>query len=104
MRAHLRTHFYTGVMSTPAPVLSFREARDKLGRAVDSFRHDNPEILVFGSHRKPEAAVVPFELVDQLLSRVDDEEIAAIVRERRTMDSEPLADVAARFGVDLDAL
>lgn len=91
-------------MSTPAPVLSFREARDQLGRAVDSFRHDNPEILVFGSHRKPEAAVVPFELVDQLLSRVDDEEIAAIVRERRTMDREPLADVASRFGVDLDAL
>lgn len=87
------------------PVLSFREARDKLGSTVERFRHDeDAEILVFGSHRRPEAAVVPIALVDRLLSRIDDEEIAEIVRERRDMDSEPLADVAARFGVDLEAL
>lgn len=86
-------------------VLSFREARDELGRAVNRFRQDeNADILVFGSHRRAEAAIVPFALVDQLLSRVDDEEIAVLVRERHEMESEPLSEVAARFGVGLDEL
>ncbi|MDQ1176678.1 hypothetical protein [Microbacterium sp. SORGH_AS_0421] len=92
-------------MSSLTSVLSFREARGQLGHALDTYRHGaNPEILVFGSHRKAEAAVVPYALVDRLLSRVDDEEIAAIVRERRAMASEPLSTVAARFGIDLDAV
>ena len=39
-----------------------------------------------------------------LFARIDDEEIAEIVRERRDMASEPLADVASRFGVDLATL
>ncbi|PPF91314.1 hypothetical protein C5C03_00370 [Clavibacter michiganensis] len=91
-------------MTSLTPVLSFREARSQLGNTVDRFRREeNPEIVVFGSHRRAEAAIVPFALVDQLLSRVDDEEIAAIVRERRTMESEPLSDLAARFGIALDA-
>lgn len=105
MRAHLRARLVEWGMAIPNPVLSFREARDQLGHALGTYRGGaEPEILVFGSHRKAEAAVVPYALVDQLLSRVDDEEIAAIVRERRAMDSEPLSDVAARFGVDLSAL
>lgn len=92
-------------MTPPPPVLSFREARGQLGHALETYRAGaEPEILVFGSHRKAEAAVVPYALVDRLLSRVDDEEIAAIVRERRAMESEPLSDVAARFGVDLSVL
>ncbi|PPF12236.1 hypothetical protein [Rathayibacter rathayi] len=92
-------------MISPAPVLSFREARDQLAHALDTYRSGaEPEILIFGSHRKAEAAVVPYALVSQLLSRVDDEEIAAIVCERRARESVPLSDVAARFGVDVDAL
>lgn len=88
-------------MTSRRPVLSYREARDRLAHALDTYRNGaEPEILVFGSHRKPEAAVVPYALLERLLSRVDDEEIAAIVRERRSMESEPLSDVAARFGVD----
>lgn len=92
-------------MTSPSSVLSFREARDQMATAVERFRHDdNAEIVVFGSHRKAEAAIVPFAIVEQLLSRLDDEEIAAIVRERRALQSEPLSEVAARFGVELDAL
>jgi hypothetical protein len=110
MRTHLRTHLYAKTMtsrslptSRAVPVLSFREARDELGRAVGRFREDaNAEILVFGSHRRAEAAIVPIAVVDQLLSRLDDEEIAALVRERWDMESESLSDVAARFGVVLD--
>lgn len=92
-------------MTSLTSVLSFREARDQMATAVDRFRNDDSaDILVFGSHRKAEAAIVPFAIVDQLLSRLDDEEIAAIVRERRTMESEPLSDVATRFGIDLATL
>lgn len=38
------------------------------------------------------------------LAALEDQEIAAILHERRNMDAEPLRDVAARFGVDLNAL
>lgn len=93
------------MFSLPTPVRSFREARVELGRTVERFRQDeNAEILVFGSHRRAEAAIVPYALIDQLLSRVDDEEIAMLVHERRSLESEPLSAVAARFGVELDQL
>ncbi|MCJ1683683.1 hypothetical protein MT350_11010 [Rathayibacter sp. VKM Ac-2928] len=38
----------------------------------------------------------------RLLSRLDDEEIATVMGQRGGMESEPLSDVAARFGVVLD--
>ncbi len=41
---------------------------------------------------------------DQLLARLDDAEVAQLVRERRDLPEESLADVARRFGIDLDSL
>lgn len=41
---------------------------------------------------------------DATLVALEDQEIAAILHERRNTDTEPLTDVAARFGVDLNAL
>jgi hypothetical protein len=38
------------------------------------------------------------------ISRTDDDEIAAIVQSRDALESEPLSDVATRFGVDLKML
>lgn len=38
------------------------------------------------------------------ISRTEDDEIAAIVQSRDALESEPLSDVAARFGVDLSML
>lgn len=91
--------------ATRPAVLSFREARSELGHTLDRFREGtDAEIVYFGSHRRAEAAIVSIEVVDQLISRLDDAEIAAIVRERRDMAEVPLSDVAARFGVDLDKL
>ena len=46
-------------------------------------------------------------LADRLAAdrdRADDAEIARIVRERRSLDEVPLADVAERFGVDLNEI
>lgn len=93
-------------MSVTAPVvLSYREARDELAHIRDRFRDEaDASIVYFGAHRRPEAAIVPISVVEQLLTRLDDAEIAEIVRERRAMDEEPLADVAARFGIDLNSL
>lgn len=91
--------------ATRPAVLSFREARNELGHTLDRFREGaDAEIVYFGSHRRAEAAIVSIEVVDQLISRLDDAEIAEIVRERRDMAEVPLSDVAARFGVDLDKL
>lgn len=38
------------------------------------------------------------------ISHTEDNEIAAIVQSRDALESEPLSDVAARFGVDLNLL
>lgn len=38
------------------------------------------------------------------ISRTEDSEITAIVQSRDAIESEPLSDVAARFGVDLNML
>lgn len=90
---------------TRPAVLSFREARDELGHTLDRFREGGvADIVYFGSHRRAEAAIVSIDVVEQLISRLDDAEIAEIVRERRDMTEVPLSDVAARFGVDLDSL
>lgn len=93
------------MVATSRAVLSYREARVELANIRDRFLEEaDAPIVYFGAHRRPEAAIVPIAVVEQLLSRLDDAEIAELVRERRSMDEEPLADVAARFGVDLDAL
>jgi len=61
--------------------------------------------IVFGAHRKPEAVMIPFELYASLLPLIEDLEIAQIVRERTAAGpATPLADTAAKLGIDLDAL
>lgn len=52
-------------------------------------------------------APIPFTLVDAWLAdlRREDEEIAAIVRERTALgESTPLSELAEKFGIDLDAV
>lgn len=41
-------------------------------------------------------------VVEDLIETIDDREVESIVRERADMREAPLADVADRFGVDLD--
>ncbi|MCU1350903.1 MAG: hypothetical protein JWM05_112, partial [Acidimicrobiales bacterium] len=62
-------------------------------------------IVIFGNRRVPEAAVVPYELVELLDPIIEDLVIAARVRERLAADEGErfsLEDVAAEFGIDLD--
>lgn len=89
-------------------VLPSRELRSELPKALARFRHEGltAQPVVFGAHRKPEAVVIPFELYASLLPVIEDLEIAALVRERVAEEGPdiPLADVAARFGIDIAAL
>ncbi len=84
-------------MATPA---------NALPDALRRFRAEGlkAEPVVFGSHRKPEAVVIPFELYAQLLPVIEDLEIAQLVRERAASgESVPLANVAAAVGLDPDS-
>lgn len=85
------------------PVLPSNEARTELPKALKRFRAEGAlaEPMLFGSHRRPEAAVIPFELYSQLLPVIEDLEIAQLVRARHAAGpSTPLADIAAELGLD----
>lgn len=45
------------------------EAREELSRALARFRREGAaaEPVIFGSHRKPEAVVIPFELYEVVM-------------------------------------
>lgn len=84
-------------------VLPSGDARTALPEALRRFRAEGvaADPVVFGSHRKPEAVVIPFELYAQMLPVIEDLEIAHLVRERAAAgESVPLADVAAAAGLD----
>lgn len=88
-------------------VLPSRELRTELPKVLDRFRHEGlaSQPVVFGAHRKPEAVVIPFELYASLLPLIEDLEIAQIVRERTAAGpATPLAETAAKLGIDLGAL
>lgn len=90
-------------ISPLTPVLPSGDARTALPEALRRFRAEgvSAEPVVFGSHRRPEAAVIPFELYAQLLPVIEDLQIAQLVRERAAAgESVPLADVASAVGLD----
>ncbi len=55
-------------------VLTTSAARSQLTSIVADFRRDGPdaEPVVFGSHRKAEAAVIPIAMLEKLLPLVED--------------------------------
>lgn len=94
-------------MATSFSVLPSREIRTELPKALERFRVEGiaSQPIVFGAHRKPEAVVIPFALYVSLLPLIEDLEIAQIVRERTAAGpATPLAETAAKLGIDLDAL
>lgn len=83
-------------------VLPSREARTEIPKALRRFRAEGAtaEPIVFGSHRRPEAVVIPFELYESLLPAIEELEIAHIVRERRGQQARPLSEFAAELGLE----
>jgi hypothetical protein len=85
------------------------DARKHLTGHVARFRAEglDAEPVVFGDHRQPEAALLPFETFQLLLDVAEDLAIGQHIRERETSDTgnrTSLAEAAAEFGIDLDEL
>lgn len=83
-------------------VLPSREARTEIPKALRRFRAEGAtaEPVVFGSHRRAEAVVIPFELYTSLLPAIEEIKIAQMVRERRAEQARPLSEFAAELGLD----
>lgn len=84
------------------PFLTVRpvsEAREELSRALARFRREGASAapVIFGSHRKPEAVVIPFEAYAEVLA----------VRQRMQAAAEARASVRAElpgeFSAEFDA-
>ncbi len=85
------------------------DTRKHLTGHVARFRAQglDAEPVVFGDHRQPEAALLPFETFRLLLDVAEDIAIAQRIREREasdTGDRTSLTEAAAEFGIDLDEL
>jgi PHD/YefM family antitoxin component YafN of YafNO toxin-antitoxin module len=87
-----------------APILPSREARIEIPKALRRFREEgaSADPVIFGSHRRPEAVVIPFELYASLLPAIEELEIANLVRERSTEAARPLSELADELGLDAD--
>jgi len=85
-----------------APILPSREARSEIPKALARFRVEGAtaDPVIFGSHRRPEAVVIPFELYTSLLPAIEELEIANLVRERSAEASRPLSDLAGELGLN----
>jgi hypothetical protein len=91
----------------PREVLPTSEARSALSSITAGFRKRGASsaIVIFGNHRRPEAAVIPYELVELLDPIIEDLVIAQRVRDRLAADDGTrftLEEVAESVGVDLD--
>ncbi len=85
-----------------APILPSREARTEIPKALRRFREEGAAAVpvIFGSHRRPEAVVIPFELYTSLLPAIEELEIAELVRERSAEPARPLSELATELGLD----
>ena len=65
-------------------VRTSREAREEIGATLARFQSEGAtaEPLVFGPHRNPQAAVIPFELYERLESILEDLELAETLASR----------------------
>ena len=94
-------------MTTVMPILDVvptSEARIGLSATLERFRRDGvtAEPLVFGSHRRPEAVVIPFALFRDLYDAIDDLRLAQLLRERIADDTPriSLEDAVEQLGFD----
>ncbi len=88
-------------------VLPTSDARRLLTSITAEFRERGTAAgpVIYGNHRKAEAAIVPYELVELLDPIIEDLVVAARVRERLDADDGirySLDEVASRLGISLD--
>ncbi|GEM_PF-137659 len=82
------------------PIHPVAEAQIELSRAIERFRRDGAlaEPVMFGSHRTPEAVVIPFALYEQLV-----EAHAARRRAAAAASASVLAELPGAFDAEDDA-
>lgn len=92
-------------MATVTPhVQTSANARKELASTLERFRKDgiHAKPLVFGAYRKPEAAVIPYELYERIATIIEDRQIAELVLKRSAEGpSKPMGDLFAEFDVEL---
>lgn len=96
-------------MDTLKHPVTTSEARSGLTATVKRFREQGgaAEPVLFGSHRKPEAVILPYETYEAVRGVLEDLAIAVEVDKRDRSDDGTrytLTEVADELGVDLDAL
>ncbi len=97
--AFLYRFYYTAGMT----VVTTSEARAALSQIAARFDAGEVEPVVFGSHRRAQAVIVPFEVWEKLLEQAEDERDLQLARERFDSDTGTRfssADVAAAAGLD----
>ena len=92
-------------MTAPVPTTT---ARAQLTATVKRFREEGEtaDPVVFGSHRRAEAVIMPAAQYDLFLELVEDAAIALRIAERAAEDDGrryTLSEVADELGVDLPA-
>jgi antitoxin StbD len=81
----------------PRTVLATSEARNTLTGITAAIRTSGAAagIVVYGDHRKPEAAIVPYELIELLDPIIEDIVILARVAERAATVQAPSRDLSS---------
>ncbi len=81
------------------------EARSSLSRHLLAFRQEGvqAEPVLIGGHRKPEAALIPSEMYEELLPRIEELRLKALVAERIATDqSHPLSELIEELGLQAE--
>ncbi len=87
-------------------VLPVAEAREGFSKVVARFRAEGlaSRPVIFGSHRKPEAVTIPYELFQALLPAIEDVLSAALIRERITQTEVAWDSALAELGISQDEI
>ena len=102
--------FYAGPMTTIHPdvleVLPVAQAREEISQVVKRFREEGLKAspVVFGSHRRPEAVTIPYDLFRALLPAIEDILVAQTIRERADQPEVGWHDALAEVGVSQAAV
>ena len=96
--------FMSPRLALPTEVLGVAEVRRRLPAIARNFRdHVDTGFVYFGSYNRPDAAIVPIELLELLASFIEDAEIAERVQACTAVDTgvrHVPSDVAASLGID----
>lgn len=88
-------------MKDPIEVLPISEARDEFSAVVARFRKEGLAAapVIFGSHRKPEAVTIPYEMFMALLPAIEEIQLGRTIAERLAGPESSWADALSELGI-----